>query len=86
MSSKKDKKNNLQVFQEPTSDYHKQNKEHESFSYDAALAEIQQIVSDMQQPAIGMDALLSKHERANALIELCQTKLCAIKPKFDISF
>ncbi|MEN9613399.1 MAG: Exonuclease small subunit [Bacteroidota bacterium] len=86
MSSKKDKKSNPQVFQEPASDYDKQNKEPDSFSYDAALAEIQQIVSDMQESAIGMDELLSKHERANALIELCQKKLRAIKPKFDISF
>jgi exodeoxyribonuclease VII small subunit len=86
MSNKKDKKSNLSVFQEPASDYHNQNSDNEPFSYDKALIEIQQIVADMQQSTIGMDELLKKHERANALIELCQQKLCAIKPKFDIPF
>ncbi len=86
MSNKKDKKSNLNVFQEPESGYHKQQEEPKPFSYDEALQEIQQIVEDMQQPSISMDELLKKNERANALIELCQKKLHAIKPKFDISF
>ncbi|MEY4934808.1 MAG: Exonuclease small subunit [Bacteroidota bacterium] len=86
MNNKKDKKNNLNVFQEPESDYQAQNKEPKPFSYEEALQEIQQIVEDMQQPSIGMDELLKKNARANVLIELCQQKLQAIKPKFDIPF
>jgi exodeoxyribonuclease VII small subunit len=86
MSHKKDKKSNFSVFQESESGYHKQQEEPKAFSYDEALQEIQQIVEEMQQPSIGMDELLKKHERANVLIELCQKKLHAIKPKFDIPF
>ena len=85
MSNKKDKKSNSTVFQEPESIYQKQG-DSKPFSYDEALQEIQQIVEDMQQPSIGMDELLKKNERANLLIELCQSKLQAIKPKFDIPF
>jgi exodeoxyribonuclease VII small subunit len=86
MSLKKDKKNNVTVLEESELTYHKQTEEQKPFSYDETLKEIQQIVEDMEQPHIGMDELLKKNERVNALIELCQKKLQAIKPKFDIPF
>jgi exodeoxyribonuclease VII small subunit len=85
MSTKKDKKSNISVFQDAESVYQK-HEEAKPFSYDEALQEIQQIVEEMQQPSISMDELLKKNERANVLIELCQKKLHAIKPKFDIPF
>ncbi|MEN9613362.1 MAG: Exonuclease small subunit [Bacteroidota bacterium] len=82
MSHKKDKKNQEYEWSNPQ-ELHPEAK---PFSYDEALQEIQQIVEAMQQPSISMDELLKKNERANVLIELCQKKLQAIKPKFDIPF
>jgi exodeoxyribonuclease VII small subunit len=84
MNPKKDKKSSTLIFKESETDYRKQDTE--PFSYDRAMAAIQQLVEDMQQPSITMDELLQKQERANVLINLCQEKLRAIKPKFDIPF
>ena len=46
-----------------------------SFSYDAALEELQQIVQRLQSDSVGIDGLNEKVERAAELIRLCKQKL-----------
>jgi exodeoxyribonuclease VII small subunit len=44
-------------------------------NYTAAFAELQQIVSDIEEGEIGVDELAEKVKRAAGLIELCKAKL-----------
>jgi exodeoxyribonuclease VII small subunit len=44
-------------------------------SYDSAYAELQQIVTALQQNEISIDHLAEKVQRANELVAFCQTKL-----------
>lgn len=44
-------------------------------NYAAAFEELQQIVTDIEDGEIGVDALAEKVKRAAALIELCKSKL-----------
>ena len=44
-------------------------------TYEQALAELQQIVVDLQEDATGIDALESKSQRAAELIRFCREKL-----------
>ncbi len=44
-------------------------------NYTAAFAELQQIVSDIEDGEIGVDELAEKVKRAASLIELCKAKL-----------
>jgi exodeoxyribonuclease VII small subunit len=45
------------------------------FSYDAAMQELQTLVSQLQNDQIGVDALAEKVRRASDLIKLCREKL-----------
>lgn len=44
-------------------------------SYEAALAELQAIVNQMQGEALGVDDLATKAKRASELIAYCKEKL-----------
>ena len=46
-----------------------------SSSYEDALAELQQIVADMENEAVGVDTLAEKVQRAAELVHFCQQKL-----------
>ena len=50
-------------------------KKKETFSYDAAMQEIQNIVAELQNDSVGVDALAEKVQRASELIKLCREKL-----------
>jgi len=51
----------------------------ETTSYDAAYAELQQIVTDLQHDAVGIDELAAKIERAQELIRFCREKLRSVE-------
>ncbi len=44
-------------------------------SYDSALAELQEIVGQLQEQVISMDDLSEKAKRAAELVKFCQEKL-----------
>ena len=50
-------------------------KKKDAFSYDAAMQEIQNIVAELQNDSVGVDALAEKVQRASELIRLCREKL-----------
>ena len=50
-------------------------KQPEETSYASALAELQQIVRDLQDEAVGIDELTVKIGRAAELIRFCREKL-----------
>ena len=50
-------------------------KQAENLSYEKAMAELQQIVTDLQSEAIGIDELSEKVKKAADLISFCKTKL-----------
>jgi exodeoxyribonuclease VII small subunit len=47
----------------------------EGFSYDAAMIELQKIVAELQNDAIGIDDLSERVSRASELIRSCREKL-----------
>lgn len=51
--------------------------------YDQALAELQQILADMQGGTIGLEALQARTTRAMELIRLCREKLHRIGEALD---
>ena len=50
-------------------------KKNTNFSYDAAMQEIQNIVAELQNESVGVDALAEKVSRAADLIKQCREKL-----------
>ena len=48
-------------------------------TYDKALAELQAIVSEMQQEVIGVEELSEKAKRAAVLVKFCQERLRKIE-------
>ena len=50
-------------------------KQKSKFTYESALLELQQIVADLQEEAIGMDDLSEKVNRAAELLQFCREKL-----------
>lgn len=50
-------------------------KKNDVFSYDAAMQELQSIVSQLQSDSVGIDDLAEKVKRASELIKLCKEKL-----------
>ena len=50
-------------------------------TYEAALAELQAILHDLQKEQVSIDALSSKSERAEALLTYCQEKLRDLNAK-----
>jgi exodeoxyribonuclease VII small subunit len=50
-------------------------KKSETLNYETAMTELQQIVTDLQSEAIGIDELSDKVKKAAELISFCKTKL-----------
>lgn len=50
-------------------------KQKSKLTYESALLELQQIVADLQEEAIGMDDLSEKVNRAAELLQFCREKL-----------
>jgi exodeoxyribonuclease VII small subunit len=50
-------------------------KQAENPTYESAFAELQQIVRDLQDEAVGIDELTAKIARAAELIRFCREKL-----------
>jgi len=50
-------------------------KKSETLSYENAMSELQNIISDLQAEAIGIDDLSDKVKRAASLISFCKNKL-----------
>lgn len=50
-------------------------KQPETPTYETAWAELQQILRELQDEAVGIDQLAAKIERANALIQFCRERL-----------
>lgn len=50
-------------------------KQTENPTYESAFAELQQIVRDLQDEAVGIDELTAKIARAAELIRFCREKL-----------
>jgi len=50
-------------------------KQPEQLSYESAQTELQQIVQDLQNEAVGIDELTAKIARASELIRFCREKL-----------
>ena len=47
----------------------------DTLTYDIALTELQSIVNDLQEEALGIDQLSEKVKRAAVLIQFCKEKL-----------
>ncbi|MEH6762967.1 MAG: exodeoxyribonuclease VII small subunit [Aequorivita antarctica] len=47
----------------------------EEITYTAAFEELQEIVNEIEQGEISVDALSAKVKRASVLIKICKTKL-----------
>lgn len=47
----------------------------EEINYTAAFEELQEIVNEIEQGKISVDALSAKVKRASVLIKICKTKL-----------
>ncbi len=50
-------------------------KKKKELSYDSALAELQELVGQLQEEVISMDDLSEKAKRAAELVKFCQDKL-----------
>lgn len=48
-------------------------------AYEAALAELKTILTDLEQRRDNLDALFDQVQRANALVERCKTRLRTIE-------
>lgn len=48
-------------------------------AYEAALAELKNILTDLEQRRDNLDALFDQVQRANTLVERCKTRLRAIE-------
>jgi len=55
-------------------------------TYEQALAELQAIVADLQEDAIGIDELAAKSERAADLIRFCREKLRRTEERLETLF
>lgn len=55
----------------------------ENLTYEKAFAELQQILQDLQNEAVGMDELGEKIERANVLISFCRERLRTAEAKIE---
>lgn len=53
-------------------------------SYEQALAELQIILSDLEQQAVGLDQLTAKTARAKTLLEFCEAKLRGVEQQLNI--
>ena len=55
-------------------------------TYEQALAELQTIVADLQEDAVGIDELAEKSERAAELIRFCREKLRHTEKRLETLF
>ncbi|MEM9847954.1 MAG: exodeoxyribonuclease VII small subunit [Bacteroidota bacterium] len=58
----------------------------EKLTYEAALSELENIVAQLQQQAVGIDDLEQKSKRASELLAFCQGKLRQVKQQLDDTF
>ncbi len=63
---------------------HTTTQENNSFSYDEAMQELNQIVEALQNDQIKIDDITQKIQRANYLIELCRNRLRHIEENTNI--
>ena len=54
------------------------------FDYVAAMAELQALLSDMQNEAVGVDDALQKYERGQELIKQLNAYLAAAENKISV--
>ena len=52
-------------------------------SYESAMKELQEIVSQLQEESIGMDELTEKVKRSAELISFCKEKLRSTKQELE---
>lgn len=55
----------------------------EGLTYEKAERELEQILDDLRNDRIGIDALAEKVERASKLIIFCKEKLASTEKKVD---
>lgn len=55
----------------------------EKLTYEAAYAELQQIVQELQGDAVGIDDLAARLARAQELIRFCRNRLRDIETEMD---
>ncbi|SFO18071.1 exodeoxyribonuclease VII small subunit [Paenimyroides ummariense] len=55
----------------------------EELTYEKAEQELEQILDDLRNDRIGIDALAEKVERASKLIVFCKEKLASTEKKVD---
>ncbi|MFT4567412.1 MAG: exodeoxyribonuclease VII small subunit [Saprospiraceae bacterium] len=53
------------------------------FSYQKSVEELQQIINDLDEGAIGIDALSVKIKKAKELLSKCQEKLRATEKEIE---
>jgi exodeoxyribonuclease VII small subunit len=53
------------------------------FSYDKAIAEIEQIIDEIENDALDVDKLSEKVKKATTLIQQCKKKLSDTKAEVD---
>ena len=53
------------------------------FSYSMALKELQEILNDLESDQVDIDELTKKVERANTLIQKCQTRLTSTQMQVE---
>lgn len=58
----------------------------QEITYEKAIAELQSLVNDLQEDAIGIDQLSVKIERAAELIRFCREKLRSTEEEIDRLF
>jgi exodeoxyribonuclease VII small subunit len=52
-------------------------------TFDLANAELQQIIADLQNEAVGIDELAARIERARVLISFCREKLREVETRLQ---
>lgn len=53
-------------------------------TYEAALAELEQLVSSMEDAALPLDSLLQSYKRAAELLAFCRGKLAAVEDQVKV--
>ena len=61
----------------------KNDDEDAEFSYSIALKELQEILNDLESDQVDIDELTKKVERANTLIQKCQTRLTSTQMQVE---
>ncbi len=53
-------------------------------SYEAALAELEQLVGNMESGALPLDQLLASYQRGAQLLQFCRTRLEAVEAQVKL--